>query len=99
MRALAAFDQAIALDPNYALAYSRRAIALTDISIFVDLKPADVAAMRAQARQAAQHAVALAPELGDAHLALADVLSVGMLDFAAAGQGRKNSTVRWPCRR
>jgi TolB-like protein/Tfp pilus assembly protein PilF len=82
--ALAAFDQAIALDPNYALAHSRRAIALTDISIFVDLKPADVAATRAQARQAAQHAVALAPELGDAHLALADVLSVGMLDFAAA---------------
>ena len=82
--ALAAFDQAIALDPNYALAHSRRAIALTDISIFVDLKPADVAATRAQALQAAQHAVALAPELGDAHLALADVLSVGMLDFAAA---------------
>jgi TolB-like protein/tetratricopeptide (TPR) repeat protein len=82
--ALAAFDQAIALDPNYALAHSRRAIALTDISIFVDLKTADVAATRAQARQAAQHAVALAPGLGDAHLALADVLSVGMLDFAAA---------------
>ncbi len=82
--ALAAFDQAIALDPNYALAHSRRAIALTDISIFVDLKPADVAATRAQAREAAQHAVALAPELGDAHLALAVVLSVGMLDFAAA---------------
>lgn len=82
--ALAAFDQAIALDPNYALAYSRRAIALTDISIFVDLKPADIAAMRAQARQAAERAVALAPELGDTHLALADVLSVGMLDFAAA---------------
>ncbi len=48
--ALAAFDQAIALDPNYALAHSRRAIALTDISIFVDLKPAD--AKQPRARQA-----------------------------------------------
>jgi TolB-like protein/Tfp pilus assembly protein PilF len=82
--ALAALDQAIALDPNYALAHARRAIALTDISIFVDLTPAEIAAMRAQARQAAERAVALAPELGDAHVALADVLSVGLLDFAAA---------------
>jgi TolB-like protein/tetratricopeptide (TPR) repeat protein len=82
--ALAAFDQAIALDPNYAQAHAKRAVALADISIFVDLKPEEMARVREQARQAAERAVALAPELGSAHLALADVLSNGLLDFAAA---------------
>jgi TolB-like protein/Tfp pilus assembly protein PilF len=82
--ALAAFDQAIALDPNYAQAHARRANALADISIFVDLEPGELARVREQARQAGERAVALAPELGEAHEALASVLSNGLLDFAAA---------------
>jgi TolB-like protein len=82
--ALAAFDQALALDPNFAQAQARRAIALADISIFVDINPEELASVREQARQAAERAVALAPELGDAHLALAGVLSNGLLDFADA---------------
>jgi serine/threonine-protein kinase len=82
--ALAAFDQAIALDPNYAQAHARRASALADISIFVDLKPEELARVREQARLAGERAVALAPELGDAHQALAGVLSNGLLDFADA---------------
>lgn len=82
--ALAAFDQAIALDPNYAQAHARRASALADISIFVDLRSEELAQVREQARQAGERAVALAPELGDAHQALAGVLSNGLLDFADA---------------
>jgi serine/threonine-protein kinase len=82
--ALAALDQAIALDPNYALAHAKRAVALTDISIFIDVKPGELDRVRAQAVQAAERAVALAPELGEAHLALATVRSTGLLDFAGA---------------
>ncbi len=82
--ALAALDQAIALDPKFALAHAKRAVALTTISIFVDVKPSELDRVRAQAVQAAERAVALAPELGEAHLALATVRSTGLLDFAGA---------------
>jgi TolB-like protein/Tfp pilus assembly protein PilF len=81
--ALVALDQAIALDPNYALAYAKRATTLNDISIFV-AKPGEIEGVRAEALQAARRAVALAPELGEAHIVLAAVLSNGLLDFAAA---------------
>ncbi len=81
--ALSTLDQAIALDPNFALAHAKRATVLTDISIFV-AKPDEIARVRVQALQAAQRAVAIAPELGEVHLALADVLSIGLLDFGGA---------------
>jgi TolB-like protein/Tfp pilus assembly protein PilF len=79
--ALAAFDQAIALDPQYALAYARRASALLRI-YDVGNDPATRAALNEQARAAAEHAVALAPQLGEAHLALAITLEFGMRDYA-----------------
>jgi len=81
--ALAAFDQAIALDPNYALAYAKRASAFNDIAVFY-AEPAEIAGVRGQALRAAERAVALAPELGEAHLALANVLSIGLLNFGGA---------------
>jgi adenylate cyclase len=82
--ALAALNQAIALDPSYAQAHAKRAAALADISIFGHLKPDELATVREQALQAAERAVVLAPELGEAHLALAGVRSNGLLDFAGA---------------
>jgi tetratricopeptide (TPR) repeat protein len=81
--ALAAFDQATSLDPNYALAYSQRARVLDYISIFV-AKPRERAGLREQAREAAERGVALAPELGETHLELAQVRAYALLDFAAA---------------
>jgi tetratricopeptide (TPR) repeat protein len=82
--ALAALDQAIALDLNYALAQCRRAAALGNLSIFVDLKAEELDRVRGQALQAAERAVALAPNLGEAHLALALARPYDFLDFGHA---------------
>jgi TolB-like protein len=81
--ALAALDQAIALDANFALAHAKRAFVLTAISV-VAAKPAELAEVREQARKAAERAVALAPGLGEAHRTLAYVRWVALLDFAGA---------------
>lgn len=81
--AIAAFDRAIALDPGFALAHAGRAAALGNFAIF-NAKPDERAALRAQALQAAQRSVELAPELGEAHLALAQIRAFLLLDYAAA---------------
>jgi TolB-like protein len=79
---LAAFDRAIALDPNYAAAYSRRASALSNIMLAttnLDTR----GQLQQQALAAAQRAVALAPEFGESHLALGAALR-NSLDFVRA---------------
>ena len=77
---LAALDQVIALDPNYADAYMRRAAALLNLTY---LSSADVSkALRGQAAAAAERAVALAPDSGDAHAALGRIRFEVNLDFA-----------------
>ncbi|MGD0503220.1 MAG: TIR domain-containing protein [Steroidobacteraceae bacterium] len=81
--ALSAFDRAIALDPNFALAYERRALALNDISIFA-ARPSEIAEVRAQAVESAERAVGLAPSLGEIHVTLAEVYAYGQLDFTRA---------------
>jgi TolB-like protein/Flp pilus assembly protein TadD len=82
--ALALFDHAIALDPNYALAYTGRARALATLAVFhSDSKERE--GVRQQALAAAQRGVALAPELGETHVALAITLAYGLLDFQDAG--------------
>jgi serine/threonine-protein kinase len=68
--ALTAFDRAISLDPNYALAYTRRAAALDYIYRYPD-DPNVRPAVLAQAHEAAERALALAPQLGEAHMVLA----------------------------
>jgi TolB-like protein len=84
--ALSEFDRAIALDPDYAAAYAGRAGALTWIAFYtvkLDLREQ----MHADAITAARRAVALAPEFGEAHLALASAtLNGGLPDFAGAGR-------------
>lgn len=65
-KAVAHFDEAIRLDPNYALAYAERCEAWTLIGdITGDMKMA-----WAKARDDAEKAVAIAPELAEAHSAL-----------------------------
>jgi eukaryotic-like serine/threonine-protein kinase len=85
-RALAAFDQAIALDPGFAAAQAQRARALRYMAFF-STEPAVVRDFDAQARRAAERAVALAPDYADAHMVLGwHVLVNGFLDLGAAAR-------------
>ena len=61
------FDQAIQLDPNYALAYAERSEAWTLIG---DLSPEQNKQARTAARSDAEKAVEIDPNLADAHAAL-----------------------------
>jgi TolB-like protein/Flp pilus assembly protein TadD len=81
--AIAAYTEAIRLDPNFALAFAGRAFALTDYT--ADEATGD--AIREgfeKAETDARRAIELAPELAEAHLALAFVSEQGTLDFSEA---------------
>jgi eukaryotic-like serine/threonine-protein kinase len=83
-RALAAFDQAVALDPRFAAAHTHRARALRYLAVYT-ADPNEVRELYATARQAAERAVTLAPDSADAHMVLGwQVLVNGYLDFSAA---------------
>ena len=85
-RSLAVFDQAIALDPGFAAAHAQRARALRYIAFF-STEPAAVREFYAQARQAAEQAVTLAPDYADAHMVLGwHVLANGFLELGAAAR-------------
>jgi tetratricopeptide (TPR) repeat protein len=85
-RALAAFDQAIALDPNFAAARAQRARALRFMAIF-STEPTDAHELYAQARQEAERAIALAPDYADAHMVLGwHILVNGFLDLSGAAR-------------
>jgi TolB-like protein/DNA-binding winged helix-turn-helix (wHTH) protein len=79
--ARAGYQEAVRLDPNFALAYAEWSIALHGATQFAH-GPA-VGDFNRQARAPALTAVALAPELAEGHLALAIVQLVS-LDFAGA---------------
>lgn len=80
--AIAAYSQAIRLDPNFSLAFASRSIALNNYASFAT---AVTGQMRRDARDKAQadarQAIALTPELAEAHLALATLFETS-LDFA-----------------
>jgi serine/threonine protein kinase/Flp pilus assembly protein TadD len=81
--AIVAYTEAIRLDPNYALAFAGRSLALNAYTA----EETTGAAIREgfeKAEADARQAIALAPELAEAHLALAYVLELGTLDFAGA---------------
>jgi TolB-like protein/tetratricopeptide (TPR) repeat protein len=79
--AIAAYSQAIHFDPNYALAFAGRSTAHSIAAAWLtgEAKRKE----RDQAKADARQSVVLAPELAEAHLALA-VLSEDSLDFAQA---------------
>jgi len=80
--AVVEYTEAIRLDPNYALAFVARSMAIDEKRNFEGVTENDL--MRAQAD--AENAIALAPDLGEGHGALARVL-VSMLEFTrAAGE-------------
>ena len=82
--AIAAYTEAIRLDPHYALAFAARSVAL---ALYVQ-EGGTGSAGRADGYQKAEadarRALALAPELAQAHMALAHVLEFGKFDFARA---------------
>ncbi|MBV8306450.1 MAG: TIR domain-containing protein [Gammaproteobacteria bacterium] len=73
---IAGYGEAIRLDPDYALAYAGRSLAFAG-------QQSGGSDYLERARADARHAIALAPDLADGHLALA-VLAEETLDFTAA---------------
>ena len=82
LRAVADYTEAIRLDPNYALAFVGRSIVLSDFSL-TDATGSAFRQRLDRAHDDAHKALALAPDLLEAHLALATALE-GTLDFAGA---------------
>jgi TolB-like protein/Flp pilus assembly protein TadD len=81
-RAIECFESAIEHDPRYALAYVGLAEAYGLLSFFDLLPPRAVVP---QAKQAAERALALDPELSEAHAALATLHKVYDWDWERAG--------------
>jgi TolB-like protein len=81
LAAIAAYSEAVRLDPNYALAFAGRSIALSDYAQWIT-GPA-LRDVLDKAHTDARRAIALAPELAEGHLALASLLQRS-LNFAQA---------------
>jgi TolB-like protein/Flp pilus assembly protein TadD len=82
---IAAFTEAIRLDPDYALALARRSNALTLYAKSYTNGPSVRASFDA-AEVDAHKAIALAPDLAESHVALASFLAAGSLDFRHAAE-------------
>jgi adenylate cyclase len=80
--ALAAYTEAIDADPEYALAWAGRSLAFTDFARALVAGP-DVIDNFNKGQSDARKALALAPDLAESHLALANFLA-GSLDLAGA---------------
>ena len=80
--AIAAYTEAIRLDPHYASAFAARSLAFSDIAGQAETAAATREGF-SNAEADARQAIALAPDLGPAHLALAYV-SGGTLNFTQA---------------
>jgi TolB-like protein len=81
--AIAAVTEAVRLDPNYALAFALRSRVGSEYATNDATGPAVRAALD-QAQTDARRAMALAPELAEAHLALGNFYQDGPLDFNGA---------------
>ena len=89
-RALDYYEQAATIDPNYALAWSGIADALTSRPINSDFPPLDV---RGPARDAAERAVRADPDLAEAQTALGRVYFWLEWDWSAAEAAFRRATV------
>jgi TolB-like protein/tetratricopeptide (TPR) repeat protein len=81
---IARYTEAIALDPDYALAYADRSVALVAFAEGFASGP-EVPDYLNKAQADALRAIALAPDLGQSHMALA-LFYEHSLDFAGASQ-------------
>jgi TolB-like protein/Flp pilus assembly protein TadD len=80
-KAIGFYEQAIARDPNYALAYAGLANAYVILPFWTNANRRDATA---KAKDAALKALQLDPNLADAHLALGKVLFFGEIDIPGA---------------
>lgn len=80
--AIAAYTEAIRADPDYALAYAGRSLAFADFARALVAGP-EVSDYFNKAQSDARKAIALAPDLADSHLALANFFA-GTLELADA---------------
>lgn len=93
--AIAAYTEAIRLDPTYALAFASRSVAYSGYAS----KYATGAAVREafdKSQGDARQALALAPELAEGHLAMGRFLDSGPLDFAQAGKAYEQALALAP---
>jgi len=93
--AIAAYTEAIRLDPHYALAFADRSIALSGAAAEAET-PAAVREGYDKAQADARQALALAPDLAQAHLASAIVSENGTLDFTQASDAYKRALALAP---
>jgi len=82
-RAVDLFNSALALDPQYADAYARKATTLCELASGFSRSETEMQQGFTSAAVVANRALALAPDLPSARAALAAV-SIGRMDFAAA---------------
>jgi TolB-like protein/Tfp pilus assembly protein PilF len=82
---IAKYTEAIVLDPNYALAFAGRSTARSQYAMHF-AQGAAISAGFDDAMADARQAIALAPSLAEAYLALALVFAEGMHDFTQASQ-------------
>jgi tetratricopeptide (TPR) repeat protein len=83
--AITAYTDAIRLDPEYANAFVARSRTFDELATWWTPSMAGAREMYTQAEADARKAISLAPELGEAHLVLANSL-VETLDFTSASQ-------------
>jgi TolB-like protein len=93
--AIAAYTQAIDLDPNYALAFAGRSRAFATYATEV-AEGAEVRESFIKAEADAKQAIELAPDLAAGHMALARVFQTGTLDFARAREEYERAQVLAP---
>jgi TolB-like protein/Flp pilus assembly protein TadD len=87
-KAIAFYEQAIARDPNYALAYAGLSSAYILSPFYADANRLE---MSAKAKEAALKALRLDPNLAEAHAALGKVLFFGEIDLAGAAREYKRA--------
>jgi tetratricopeptide (TPR) repeat protein len=83
--ALAAYTEAIQVDPHFAMAFAERSLELTNYTTFNARGPT-VRVYFDKALADARSAVSLAPDLAEAHYALAVAFEVNFLEFVRANE-------------
>jgi serine/threonine-protein kinase len=83
-KALAYFEEAVRIDPNYALAHAQLSRMWRSLGAAFAVTPAEINAAYEHARESAQTALRLAPDLGEAHLAIGWVHVTPDIDLPGA---------------
>jgi TolB-like protein/tetratricopeptide (TPR) repeat protein len=93
--AVAGYTDAIGLDPDYALAYAGRSLAVAARAVFLDVTTSAVHADFDKAQADAAKAIALAPDLSEGYLARANAHEF-LLEFKEASQDYEHALALAP---